>query len=163
MTTGTLEIEFIEMVKAHSPLIYKVCNAYATEHYEMNDLYQDILLNLWKGYPKFRGESRLSTWIYQVSFHTAVSSLRKEIKQQSHVHITLEMENILASDDGNSDQVKEMYGLIRRLDKYDRAVILLWLDDLSYQEISEILGISKSNVATKINRVKNKLKEMSNS
>lgn len=151
------------MVSDHSSLIYKVCNAYATGSYEMNDLYQDILLNMWKSYPTFRGESKLSTWIYQVSLHTAVSALRKQTKHRSHIQLTTELENILISEDSKSEQIKEMYNLIRKLDKYDRALILLWLDDLSYQEIADILGITRSNVATKINRVKNKLKEMSNS
>ncbi|MDE7024702.1 MAG: sigma-70 family RNA polymerase sigma factor [Paramuribaculum sp.] len=163
MVAEQLDIEFIKMVSDHSNLIYKVCNAYATGSYEMNDLYQDILLNMWRSYPSFRGDSKLSTWIYQVALHTAVSALRKQTKHRSHIQLTTELENILISEDSKSEQIKEMYSLIRRLDKYDRALILLWLDDLSYQEIADILGITRSNVATKINRVKNKLKEMSNS
>ena len=163
MTAEQLHIEFVKMVSSHSSLIYKVCNAYATGSYEMNDLYQDILLNLWRSYPSFRGESKLSTWIYQVSLHTAVSSLRKETKHHSNIQLTSELENILTNEDGKTGQIKEMYDMIKKLNKYDRALILLWLDDLNYQEIADILGLTRSNVATKINRVKNKLKEMSNS
>lgn len=77
--------------------------------------------------------------------------------------MTSELENILTNEDGKTGQIKEMYDMIKKLNKYDRALILLWLDDLNYQEIADILGITRSNVATKINRVKNKLKEMSNS
>lgn len=163
MTAEKLDIEFVKMVSSHSNLIYKVCNAYATGSYDMNDLYQDIVLNLWRSYPSFRGESKLSTWIYRVALHTAVSSLRKETKHHSNIQLTSELENILISEDSQTELIKEIYNLIRRLEIYDRALILLWLDDLSYQEIAEILGITRSNVATKINRVKNKLKEMSNS
>ena len=163
MCAEQLDIEFIKMVSEYSNLIYKVCNAYSTDNYDMNDLYQDILLNMWKGYPSFRKECKLSTWIYQVSLHTAISALRKHTKHGSHIRLTIDLENILINDDSKSEQIKEMYRLIRRLDKYDRALILLWLDDLSYHEIADIMGITRSNVATKINRVKNKLKAMSNS
>lgn len=162
MSREQLEIDFLQLINDYRNIIYKVCSAYCANDYDMDDLYQDIVLNLWKSYPRFRGESKVSTWIYRISLNTAISNLRKKKNELSSLEITADLENIIKAGESQISQIKEMYSLIRRLDRYDRALILLWLEDKSYQEIADLLGIAKGNVATKISRVKKKLQKMSN-
>ncbi|MCC8120339.1 MAG: sigma-70 family RNA polymerase sigma factor [Bacteroidales bacterium] len=161
MEKESLEIEFEKHITQHQGLILKISHAFANGRYETRDLYQDIMLNLWRGYHTFNHQCNVSTWIYKVAFNTAISTIRKQQKDD-HQPISKEMENLFQAEESNSEQIAELYDLIRGLDKIDRALVLMWLDNLSYQEIGEILGISKTNVATKLSRVKTKLIEMSN-
>lgn len=151
--------EFIELINPHQAIIYKVCSMYADGKDDLCDLFQESLLNLWVAYPAYRGECKLSTWIYRVSLNTCISDLRKRSKMRS---VPLCAELNLYEDTENDRQLQEMYGLIKRLGKLDRALILLWLDEKSYEEIASILQISKSNVSVRLCRAKDKLKQMSN-
>lgn len=162
MNMQDLERQFVELIAHHQQIIYKVCYMYATDDYTLDELYQETVINLWKGYAGFREESKASTWIYRIAMNTCISYFRKSSSHPSTVPISFDLEETMASDEAGNYYLQELYRMINRLGKMERALILLWLDERSYQEISDILGISLSNVGTRLNRVKEKLKEMSN-
>lgn len=150
------------MITAQKRVIYKVCYVYANDQEELNDLFQEVVLNLWKGFPSYRGDSKLSTWVYRISMNTCITYLRHSNTRPKTIPITANVIGQYAEDSGKSEQLQELYSLISRLGKLERALILLWLEERSYQEMADILGISKINVAVKLNRIKEKLKKMSN-
>lgn len=156
-----LEQRFLRLVDANQRAIYKVCLAYATDDETISDLYQEVVLNLWRAIPRFRGESKPSTWVYRIAVNTCISWMRSSQSRPQTVPFTLPMADLFA-DEQERENLTELYRLINRLGKLERALILLWLDERTYEEISEILGISVSNVGVRINRIKAKLKEMSN-
>lgn len=161
MDKSELEKRFIEMVKRNERVIYKVCSFYASDDEPLNDLYQDVVCNLWVAYPKFRGECSTSTWIYRVALNTCISGLRKKKRTIQRVDITQIQDAFIQPDDVTAE-IKELYRLIRQLKSLERAVILLYLEEKSYQEIADITGLSLSNVAVKLMRIKEKLVKMSN-
>ena len=149
--------KFLELVEENKKLIYKVSHMYCDNTIDKRDLFQDIIANLWKAYPNFRGNSKVSTWIYRVSINTAVTWYRDYLKNNNHIEYAYVIPQF--QDDFNFDELNEkLYEAISFLGKIDKAIILLLLDEHSYDEISEIIGLTKTNVATKINRIKLKLK-----
>lgn len=155
-----MEKEFLEMVKAHNGIIYKVSSFYADKENVLDDLYQEVVLNLWKSFPNFRGESSYSTWIYRIALNTCISFFRKSSRKPMYVELSPDLK---VSVEDNGFYKKELYELIDKLDKLERALILLYLEDRPQKEIAEIMGITPTNVSTKISRIKEKLKRMSNS
>jgi RNA polymerase sigma-70 factor (ECF subfamily) len=153
--------DFIRMVRENEKIIYKVCSFYVSENFPMEDLYQETVSNLWKAYPKFRNESSYSTWIYKIALNTCISGMRKENRHYQRVSLSFS-EEIAFEPDSMEEDIRELYCLIYQLKTLERAIILLWLEEKSYQEIAEITGLSLSNVATKLKRIKEKLKTMSN-
>lgn len=140
-------------------MIYKVCYLYTTQHATLGDLYQEVILNLWKAYPRFRKECKVSTWIYRIALNTCISFIRKEKhsgNRGTHPRSRLA--------DGRKDELTEMlrqlYRMINQLGQLDKSIILLYLEEKSYEEISEITGLTVTNVATKLSRIKDKLKKM---
>ena len=162
METKNLEKEFLEMVDTQKRAIYKVCYIYAKDRDDLNDLFQETVLNLWKGFPRYRGDSKLTTWVYRIAMNTCITFLRRSNTRIQTIPITANVAGLMAEEDGTAGQLRELYKLINQLGKMERALILLWLEERSYQEMADILGISKNNVAVKINRVKEKLRKMSN-
>lgn len=162
MDTQELEKKFIALLTEYQQVIYKVCYVYASETDTLNDLFQEVVINLWKSFPHFRGECKVSTWIYRISLNTCVSFFRKSASRPSVVPIRFDLEASLADSGDKTAQLRELYRMIDQLGKLERALLLLWLEERSYREIAEILGISKNNVAVKLNRIKEKLKIMSN-
>ena len=162
METNKLEKEFLDMIKEQKRTIYKVCYIYAKDQDDLNDLYQEVVLNLWKGFPRYRGDSKLTTWVYRIAMNTCITFLRRSSRRLQTIPITENVASLFADDDETATQLRELYKLINQLEKLERALILLWLEERSYQEIADILGISKNNVAVKLNRTKEKLKKMSN-
>jgi RNA polymerase sigma factor, sigma-70 family len=154
-----IEKEFIDILLEHKQIIYKVCFMYAKDKDAINDLYQETVLNLWRGYPNFRKESQVSTWIYQVSLNTCISNLRKK-KNVNFVPLQMEMD--IYEDCEKNELLQEMYQLIKQLNKLERIYILLWLEEKTYDEIAEITGVSRNNVAIRLHRIKEKLKTLSN-
>ena len=152
---------FLRLVEQHKQIIYKVCFMYASDDETINDLFQEVTLNLWKGFPRFRGESKPTTWIYRIAVNTCVSWLRSSNRRPQTVPLTLSMTDLM-TDEQEKENLRELYALINRLGKLERALILLWLEERSYEEIAEILDISVTNVGVRINRIKAKLKVMSN-
>lgn len=151
---------FLELIEANRNLIYKVCLMFQTDTENIADCYQDIVLNLWQAYPSFKGDSKASTWIYRIALNTCVSELRKQQSRPEMVPITCDMAELMGNDEGYMEQIKELYRLISRLNKLERAIILLWLDDKSYEEIAAVMGMSKTNVGVRLLRIKEKLKDM---
>lgn len=127
---------------------------------EVQDLFQDSLINLWQGFDNFRGEAKVETWIWRVALNTCVSAERK--KKRRGERVPLAMAGDLFSDtDAESKQVQQLYKCINKLDLMDRALILLWLENMSYDDMGAILGVSPKNISVKLVRVKQQLIELS--
>ncbi len=157
----SLEQDFTQIVREHKGTIYTVCYMFSKNEEEVADLFQDILINLWKGFPKFRGDSSPNTWIYRVSLNTCISAERK--KKRKGETIPLAMDINLFDDSGQDfRQIRLLQERISLLGPFDRAIILLWLENMSYDEIGAIVGISAKNVSVRLFRIKELLKKMSN-
>lgn len=154
--------KFISVIKDNRNLIYKICFSYCSNSDDIKDLQQEILIQLWNSFSKFDGRVKISTWIYRISLYTAISFYRKDCNQNNK-KVTLDTSFIpLATSELDSDfkeNIETLYQLIDCLNELDKALILLYLDDINYKGIADILGISETNVATKISRVKKKLKK----
>ncbi|PXV67993.1 RNA polymerase sigma-70 factor (ECF subfamily) [Dysgonomonas alginatilytica] len=161
MNESEAEKIFIEMIRQHERVIYKVCSFYISDDYPMEDLYQEVVCNLWRAFPKFRNECTVSTWIYRIALNTCISGIRKVVRQPQRVPIAMLHESLIQPDD-MGESIKEMYRLIHQLKTLERAIVLLYLEEKSYQEIADITGLTLSNVGTKLKRAKEKLKQMSN-
>ncbi len=163
METKELEREFLDMIAAQKRIIYKVCYIYAKDQDDLNDLFQEVVLNLWKSFPSYRGDSTVTTWVYRIAMNTCITFLRRSNTRLQTIPMTADVASLVADEEGRTGQLQELYRLINKLGKLERALILLWLEERSYQEMADILGISKANVAVKLLRTKEKLKKMSNS
>ena len=156
------QAEFVQLIREHNGLIQKVCNLYTATMQDRQDLYQEIIIQLWRAYPKFRGDSKLSTWMYRVALNTAISDYRK----QQRVVPTAELEfiNREFADQNNGVEQEEklqlMYGAIRRLSEVEKALVMLYLDDKTYEEMEDILGINQNNLRVKMNRIREKLRQL---
>lgn len=153
--------EFLKAVESHQGIIHKVCKMYRDGKEDQEDLFQEIVLQLWKAFPNFRNESKVSTWIYRIALNTAIAVFRKN-------KVDLEFKDKLPADiysqqgDESSENEVRMFASFRTLNKAERAVIALYLDEYSYKEIAEIIGTTDNNVAVIISRVKAKLKKILN-
>jgi RNA polymerase sigma-70 factor (ECF subfamily) len=156
----TLKEEYTSMVMEYKDVIFKVCYIYAEKEY-IDDYYQEVLIQLWRSFPHFRGDAKLSSWIYKISLNTCISFVRKKKRKPLSKPLCLEVD-IYDNDFEKRQQLEELYNLINKLNKLEKSVILLWLEERSYDEIASITGLSRANVATKLRRIKDKLKNMSN-
>ncbi|MDL2212439.1 sigma-70 family RNA polymerase sigma factor [Bacteroides sp. OttesenSCG-928-N06] len=156
--SSDVEKEFMQMIRQNNGVIYKVASFYVDKDNVIDDLYQEVVLNLWKAYPHFRGESKYSTWIYRIALNTCISFYRKSSRKPMYVELS---HDVKADTEDNSLYKKELYALIDKLDKLERALILLYLEDRPQKEMAEIMGITPTNVSTKLNRIREKLKRMS--
>lgn len=156
----TLKEEYTSMVMEYKDVIFKVCYIYAEKEY-IDDYYQEVLIQLWRSFPHFRGDAKLSTWIYKISLNTCISFVRKKKRKPLSKPLCLEVD-IYDNDFEKRQQLEELYNLINKLNKLEKSVILLWLEERSYDEIASITGLSRANVATKLRRIKDKLKNMLN-
>ena len=155
-----MEQEFIKLIQAHEPLILKVCNMYCQDQEDREDLYQDIVIQLWKSFPSFGQHSKVTTWLYRVALNTAVSRFRKWKKRPAMKPINEQILTIPQPDSREQeDSRRRIHAAIEGLNKIDRAIILLYLEKTQYREIAEIMGISASNVGFRINRIKQKLRD----
>ena len=155
------ERKFTEMVKEYRKTIYTVCYFFSNDKEEVNDLFQEILINLWKSFKDFRGDSDVKTWIWRVSLNTCSSQERKKKSRVQTVPLLVDID-LYHDEDEYSKQIQMLYDRINRLDVFDRAIILLWLENMSYQDIANVVGITLSNVTTRLFRIKEQLKSMSN-
>lgn len=159
-----LRDQFVELLESHQNIVHKVCRIYARDKASHDDLFQEITIQLWQAYPKFRGDSKFSTWMYRVALNTAITSYRKEKGQRHQLDID-DFPNALKAEpyDNTMDrQMEALYGAIDQLNDIDKALVLLYVEDKNYQEISETLGISEVNARVKMNRIKTKLKTLIN-
>lgn len=156
-----MKLEFAQTVREHKGTIYTVCYMFSNDTEEVADLYQEILINLWKGFPKFRGDSNIRTWIYRVSLNTCISFDRKKNRKIDTLPLSMDI-NLFDDSDEDTKQVQMLRNRINKLGPFDRAIVLLWLENLSYDEIGSIVGISAKNVSVRLVRIKDQLKKMSN-
>lgn len=146
------------MVREQKSTIYTVCYMFSNDEDEVSDLFQETLINLWKGYESFRHESKLSTWIYRVAMNTCISADRKKRKQGTKVPLSMDI-NLYNDEDHETKQVRQLHERIQRLDLIDRALVMMWLEGMNYDEIADVIGISVKNVGVKLVRIKEKLKQ----
>ena len=154
------EQTFSQIVREHKSTIYTVCYMFSQDKDEVDDLFQEVLVNLWRGFEGFEGRSNVRTWVYRVALNTCISLDRK---RRSRPQMKLSMDiNLFEDRDTDTQQVDMLHRRISRLRPFDRAIVLLWLEDLSYEEIGQIVGISEKNVSVRLFRIKEQLKHMSN-
>lgn len=151
------EQEFTRLVKQHKETIYSVCLMYAEDQDEANDLMQEALINLWQGLPSWRGDCELRSWIWRVRMNTCINQDVKKRRRQEHQP---EVEDLLTPRSEDHKQIMALHRRIRRLKPFDRAIILLWLEDLPYEEIGKVVGISAKNVSVRLVRIREELKQM---
>lgn len=154
-----VEQEFVTLIQEYERGIYKVCYLYTTPHATLNDLYQEVVINLWKAYPKFRNECKISTWIYRIALNTCISFIRKE-KNIPEIVTLSQIADRIEETDETQVMLKRLYSMINRLGQLEKSIVLLYLEDKSYEEIAEITGLTLTNVATKLSRIKDKLRKM---
>lgn len=152
-----MEKEFVEIVNKHQALIYKVCHLYADNPADVEDLFQEIVANLWQAYPRFDGRAKVSTWMYRVALNTAITQLRhrKRRPQVQALDHTIGREVQLFDE-----QSQQLYAAIKQLNPIEKAIITLYLDGYSYHEIAETMGITENYVGVRINRIKDKLQQI---
>ncbi len=162
--TKDLETKFLSELDKHQNIIHKVCRTYTNNDAAHKDLFQEITIQLWNAYPKFRGESKFSTWMYRVSFNTAISLYRKN-KRNIETTPLIENKIDLEFSEYNDKQDKQLdllYKAIHSLNDIEKALALMYLEDKSYEEIASTLGITEINARVKMNRTKTKLKNILN-
>lgn len=146
---------FAEIVGENEGMIRRICFGYSRTKEEMEDLFQDVLLNIWQSLPKFRGESSVKTWIYRVSLNTCVSTIRKKPKTACS-----NLPDVIDESEERRRRLMELHDMISLLPTVDKAIVLLWLDETSYEDIALITGLTRNTVATRLRRAKEKLKNL---
>src|SRR5688572_18899081 len=157
-----MEKQFLDMINTHRGIIYKVCHLYGTEKEYREDLFQEIVLQLWRSFPTFKQQSLPSTWMYRVALNTAISVLRREIRKPERVALSLSEFQIpdLPAHGAENENAWLLRQAIAQLSRIEKALVILYLEEKSYAEISEIMGITPSNVGVKLNRIKSKLEKI---
>ena len=152
--------QFESRIDEHRKILYKVCRLYCSDQNDREDPGQEILVQLWRSYPRFDERCLFSTWMYRVALNTAISFIRSESTRKRHIGASAPfLLEFAQAPETESDGVRTMYELIANMDPLHKALIVLYLDGNSYEEIATVLGISVSNVATKLNRIKNTMKK----
>jgi RNA polymerase sigma-70 factor (ECF subfamily) len=160
------EAQFLEVLESHKKLVFKIANTYCQDKEDRKDLIQEIVLQLWKSFPKYDALYAISTWIYRIALNVSISFLRKE---KTRRNVSLSNGNAILEMTAEEEtetlkpEIRLLQHFISRLNQLDKALMILYLEEKSHEEISQILGISKSNVGTRIGRIKQKLKENFNS
>ncbi|MDO1511756.1 sigma-70 family RNA polymerase sigma factor [Maribacter confluentis] len=159
-----LEHKFVTELQDNQNIVHKVCTLYTNDRDSHNDLFQEITIQLWKAYPKFRGDAKFSTWMYRVALNTAITLYRKNKKRIDTADYESVIFKIKADeyDETEELQLKLMYKAVKQLGDVDKALVFLYLEDKNYTEISDTLGISEVNARVKMNRIKNKLRTILN-
>ncbi|WP_428664163.1 RNA polymerase sigma factor [Runella sp.] len=153
------ETAFLTLMAEHQGIIHKICRLYRDSREDREDLFQEITFQLWKSFPSFKGNSLISTWLYRIALNTAIASYRKEKPTIDYVETLPEF----AEESQNEELIlrqERLLAAIKQLSESEKAIIALYLDDLSYLQIAEILGISENNVGVKINRIKTKIQQL---
>jgi RNA polymerase sigma factor (sigma-70 family) len=153
--------QFSTLIEEHKGIIYKIANSYCRNAEDRKDLIQEIVVHLWKSHDRYDERFKLSTWIYRIALNVAISAYRREKKRSERVSPLEEIiiEPAAESVEESDPKIATLYRIIDQLDELNRALMILYLDDNSYRDIAGILGLTETNVATKINRLKLKIKE----
>lgn len=156
-----MEKDFIETIETHRGIIFKVCKMYCPLDEDCNDLYQDIVAQLWRAWGGFRGEAKISTWIYRIALNTAISGFRKQKRNPLNNSVTTDNISLSYDDDRKKKEDREMLHMaVGLLSQVEKAMVTLYLDDVPYEEISSIMGITQNNVRVKMLRIREKLKKI---
>ena len=150
---------FSRLVRENKSTIYTVCYMFSKDEDEVQDLFQETLINMWKGMEGFREESKIGTWIYRVALNTCLTMERKKKREIKKVPLQMDV-NLFEDGDANAKQARMLHQRISQLAYVDRAIVMLWLEGMSYDEIGAVVGISAQNVAVKLFRIKEQLKKM---
>jgi RNA polymerase sigma factor (sigma-70 family) len=159
-----LEHSFVSQLEENQNIVHKICRLYTNDADSHNDLFQEITIQLWKAFPKFRGDSKFSTWMYRVGLNTAITLYRKSkrnVDTQSFDNVGFKI-TAEDYDDTVEVQLRLMYDAVKQLNDIDKALVFLYLEDKNYNEISETLGITEVNARVKMNRIKEKLRTILN-
>ena len=156
-----MEKEFLQIIKKNQGIIHKVCNIYCDDQEDRNDLFQEIVAQLWKSFPSFRKESKFSTWMYRVALNTAITSFKKTKRRPDQNRLTYD--NFQVKDENYDtdieDNIKMLHRAVAQLTGVEKSIVLLYLENKKYEEIAEITGITQNYVRVKMNRIKKKLKK----
>jgi RNA polymerase sigma-70 factor (ECF subfamily) len=155
------EKEFIAAIENNQGILHKVCNLYMETPHDKEDLFQEILLQAWRGIKNYKGDAKFSTWLYRVALNTAITFYRKDQRQVTTTELKEQLAGVAYTAYNDDEMVTALYKVIGELSNIDKALVMLYLEDYSYQEIGDMMGITANNVAVKMNRVKTKLKENS--
>lgn len=162
MSDPSIQEAFIRLVNDHHGLLYKVCRLYGTTDQDRQDLFQEIVIQLWRAYPRFRREAQFGTYLYRIALNTAISDLRKQrrrIQPTDVDNLPGEWQDIPYPSE-KEEQLQQLYAAIEQLSEVEKALTMLYLEDKSYQEMEAILGISQNNLRVKMNRIKEKLRKI---
>lgn len=158
--TVSIEQEFKELIKRENAVISKICFSYAGSVAEFDDLRQDALINIWRGMNRYRGDSSHRTWVYRVTVNSCLSTIRK---QNRHQHEKLDsLYGLIDSDESDRESIELIHRIINSLGVKEKAIIMMWLDELTYDEIASAMGMNRNTVATHIHRIKGKITEKFN-
>ncbi|MFA5330614.1 MAG: sigma-70 family RNA polymerase sigma factor [Prolixibacteraceae bacterium] len=159
-----MEKEFLQIITDNQGIIHKVCSIYCDLEEDRRDLFQEIIVQLWKSYPSFRSESKFSTWMYRVALNTAITSFKKDKRQPDKSGISYENLQLAEEmyDTRTEEQIRMLNHAVSQLSGIEKSIILLFLEDKKYEEIAEITGITQNYVRVKMNRIKKRLKLLMN-
>ncbi len=150
--------EFVRIIKENEGLIYKIVRVYASGREEEEDLYQEIIYQLWKSFPSFRNEAKITTWMYRIALNTSIAHLIKEKKRGYRISINEHILNMPDTDDTlKNERIESMYMQIKKLNPIEKGIILLHLEGNNYNEIANITGFTSTNIGTRLGRIKQKL------
>lgn len=161
---SSLEQNFVSQLKENQNIIHKICRLYTQGEDSHKDLFQEITIQLWKAFPKFRGESKFSTWAYRVALNTAITLYRKNVKNLNTVTFETGKHFVLQEEYNYQEEehIKLLYQAVHQLNDIEKALVFMYLEDKNYEEIAQTLGISEVNARVKMNRIKSKLKKIMN-
>ena len=156
-----MEKEFLQIIKDNQGIIHKVCNVYCDDQDDRDDLFQEIVAQLWKSFPSFREESKFSTWMYRVALNTAITTFKKTKRRPDQSRLTYENYQLKDEnyDPESEEELKNLHRAVTRLTGIEKSIVLLFLENKKYEEIAEITGITQNYVRVKMNRIKKKLKK----
>jgi RNA polymerase sigma-70 factor (ECF subfamily) len=161
MNTKDIDKNFIKQVTDNQKIIHKISHVYCSNAEDRQDLFQEVLLNAWRSYSSFANLSKFSTWLYKVALNTALMYQRSHRKQEQITWLDLQqLQQKAIETDTSNEQIQRLYQAIAHLDEHEKSIVILYLDELSYKEIAEIVGITENNVGVKLNRIKQKLKQL---
>lgn len=157
-----IEKDFKQLLEDNKALIIKIAAVYFSDPEDQQDLVQEIAIQLWRSFPRYDSNYALSTWIYRIALNTSITYLRKQKTRQKHMSRLADEKTIISwnEEDNSKEYLKELYRLIENLNPAEKALIILHLDSRSNEEVASIMGISKSNVSTRLNRIKIKLQQL---
>lgn len=158
-----LEQQFVDLLENHQNILHKICKLYTADMESHKDLFQEMVIQLWKAYPTFKGDAKFTTWAYRVSLNTAISLYRTKKRKVETVSMDLTLYTNIKHEEHNTEQedrLNFLYAAVRELNDIEKALVYMYLEDKDYAEIAETLGVSEVNARVRMNRIKTKLKNI---